>query len=85
MARQSKYGGMLVLQVVQLFLYFVPIVTAVITLNYLGMTYSEEEVDMDPQDWRRKWLIFFAWVTLSVMLLRVFMTSLSLASKSKSK
>jgi len=71
------------LQLVQLFLYFVPILTAVITLSYLGMTFKEDDVVIDPQDWRRKWLVFFAWLTLAVMVLNILMVSVSLTMVSK--
>lgn len=79
----SKSQNVMVLQLLQLFLYFVPILTAVITLSYLGMTFREDEVDIDPQDWRRKWLIFFAWLTLAVMVLNILMVSVSLTMVGK--
>lgn len=40
----------------------IPIATAIITLNYLGMTFDEKnDSKIDANDWQRKWLIFFAW------------------------
>lgn len=38
----------------------IPIVTAIITINYLGLSLGDES-DIDAKDWQRKWLIFFAW------------------------
>lgn len=38
----------------------IPIATAIITINYLGLSFSDES-DIDAKDWQRKWLIFFAW------------------------
>lgn len=44
----------------------IPIATAVITLNYLGLSFDDEGASstsssLDKKDWQRKWLIFFAW------------------------
>lgn len=36
------------------------ILTSVFTLIYLGWTFDTPE-KVDPQDWKRKWIIFFAW------------------------
>lgn len=39
----------------------IPIATAIITLNYLGLTLNDDKT-VDPKDWQRKWLIVFAWL-----------------------
>jgi hypothetical protein len=39
----------------------IPIATAIITLNYLGLTLDDKH-DIDSKDWQRKWLIVFAWL-----------------------
>lgn len=39
------------------------IATLIITLSYLGPTF-EEPSKIDPNDWKRKWIIFFAWFNL---------------------
>lgn len=45
-------------------LYILTIVTYVVTLTYLGWSFSSKDVTLDSEDWRRKWLIFFAWFYL---------------------
>lgn len=49
---------------VALTLYILTIVTYVLTLSYLGWTFSTKDLKLNPEDWRRKWLIFFAWFYL---------------------
>jgi hypothetical protein len=39
----------------------IPIATAIITLNYLGLTLDDQH-DINSKDWQRKWLIVFAWL-----------------------
>lgn len=39
----------------------IPIATAIITLNYLGLTLNDDS-EIDAKDWQRKWLIVFAWL-----------------------
>lgn len=51
----------------------IPIATAIITVNYLGLSFGDE-TELDPKNWQRKWLIFFAWfyiVSYSLALLFV--------------
>lgn len=41
----------------------IPIATAIITLNYLGLTFEEKDsMEIDSKDWQRKWLIVFSWL-----------------------
>jgi len=42
----------------------IPIMSAIIVLNYLGPTFSDDDIVIESDDWRRKWLIFFAWFSL---------------------
>lgn len=67
------------LQLLQIFLYLIPILTAIITLSYLGYTFSDDQPEIDPEDWRRKWLIFFAWLTVVVMLLNIMLGTASMS------
>jgi hypothetical protein len=39
----------------------IPIATAIITLNYLGLTLNDDH-EIDSKNWQRKWLIVFAWL-----------------------
>lgn len=67
------------MQLLQLFLYLVPLLTAILTLNYLGYTYMDDQVDIDPYDWRRKWLILLAWITVLVMALNIVLGTVSMS------
>lgn len=40
------------------------IMLAVISLVYLGWTFSEDGNTIERSDWKRKFIIFFAWVSL---------------------
>lgn len=75
------------MQLLQMFLYLIPILTAVITLSYLGYTFQDDQADIDPADWRRKWLIFFAWLTVAVMVLNIIMgtATMSILMQGKKK
>lgn len=63
------------IQLLQIFLYLIPILTAIITLSYLGYSFSDDQPEIDSADWRRKWLIFFAWLTVVVMVLNIILGS----------
>jgi hypothetical protein len=67
----SKRISIAALQLIQLFLLLVPIITAVIVLTYLGPWLSEENKDIDVADWRRKWLVIFAWLTVLTVALNI--------------
>lgn len=66
-----KMTSTVAIQLLQIFLYLIPLLTAIITLSYLGYMYSDEEPEIETADWRRKWLIFFAWLTIVVMVLNI--------------
>lgn len=76
-----------IIQLLQMFLYLIPILTAIITLSYLGYSFSDDRPDIDPADWRRNWLIFFAWLTVIVMILNIILgtTSMSIIVQGKRK
>lgn len=42
---------------------FFPLMTRIIILNYLGMSFADPK-SIDLQSWKRKWIIFFAWLDL---------------------
>lgn len=44
------------------------IATAVITLTYLGWTFDDPE-NIYPKDWKRVWVIFFAWLNAAFIIL----------------
>lgn len=74
MAKNSTKNILLFL--LQLFLSLIPVITAIITFSYLGMSLGEPDMDIDPDDWRRKWLVFFAWITIVAMILNILTLSL---------
>ena len=62
-----------IIALVQLFLLLVPIATAVIVLTYLGPWVSHDNVEVDPQDWRRKWLVIFSWLTVITVAMNILL------------
>ena len=75
-----------IVYLLQLFLYLIPMLTAIITLSYLGYTFDEEQQpDLEVADWRRKWLIFFAWLTVVVMVLNIVLGTVSIKSMASMK
>ena len=57
------------------------IITALLTLIYLGWNPNDTD-EFDPNDWKRKWIIFFSWFglilmsILSIMILPFFPASI---------
>lgn len=51
---------------ISLFIASIPLISAFITISYLGTTFTEKDLVLNTEDWRRKWLIFFAWVYIIV-------------------
>ncbi len=49
------------------------IVTDILTITYLGPGW-ESKVEIDPSDWRRRWILFFAWLKLVMFGLLFFFT-----------
>jgi hypothetical protein len=47
-----------------LIVFAVPILTSIFTLVYLGSSFDPPS-SIDPQDWKRKWIIFFAWLAIA--------------------
>jgi hypothetical protein len=54
-----------------LVVFAIPILTSIFTLVYLGMTFTPPR-SIDPLDWKRKWIIFFAWLAIVSQLLGLF-------------
>lgn len=52
----KRTTGLLIIFLISL----IPIATAIVTINYLGLTFSDDS-DIDAKNWQRKWLIFSAW------------------------
>lgn len=70
---------------VSLLLFALPVMTNVLILNYLGMSFKEPE-SIDPQDWKRKWIVFFAWFNLVVIFSTLLVGNMAvLSSKIKIK
>jgi quinol-cytochrome oxidoreductase complex cytochrome b subunit len=68
----SKRISTVGLQLIQLFLLLVPIATAVIVLTYLGpWIHKDDDQEIDQADWRRKWLVIFAWLTVLTVALNI--------------
>ena len=68
----SKRISTVGLQLIQLFLLLVPIATAVIVLTYLGhWVHKDDDQEIDQADWRRKWLVIFAWLTVLTVALNI--------------
>jgi hypothetical protein len=67
----SKRISIVGLQLIQLFLLLVPIATAVIVLTYLGPWINKDDQEIDQADWRRKWLVIFAWLTVLTVALNI--------------
>ena len=40
-----------------------PVLTSIFTLQYIGWTFDNNS-DIPKEDWKRKWIIFFAWLGL---------------------
>lgn len=45
------------------------ITTNIFILMYLGTTFSPSDSSVEPQDWKRKWIIFFSWFGLILSIL----------------
>ena len=53
------------------------IILGIIVLTYIGWSFNQKKTDeeLDDNDWKRKYIIFFAWIILlynSVLILRLF-------------
>lgn len=48
--------------IIILFSFVVAIITQIITLHYLGASFNDKDLKVD--DWKRKWLIFFAYFNI---------------------
>lgn len=59
------------MQLVRVFLYLVPLLTAVLIMNYLGYNYMNDNVELNPEDWRRKSLILMSWLIVITMALNL--------------
>ena len=66
----SKCISMTVLHIIQLFLLLVPICSSIIVVTYLGPGISDEK-DIDAADWRRKWLVIFAWLSIITVAINI--------------
>jgi hypothetical protein len=53
---------------------FVSFVTGVITIIYIGPSFNRTD-PIDPQNWKRHWILFFAWFRLVVYGLMIMGTS----------
>jgi hypothetical protein len=54
-----------------LIVFAIPILTSIFTLVYLGLTFEAPD-SIDPQDWKRKWIVFFTWLALVSQVLGLF-------------
>lgn len=62
------------IQLIQMALQLIPIITAIIILTYLGVWINNtEDHEIDPNDWRRKWLVLFAWLLIVSVVLNVLL------------
>jgi hypothetical protein len=68
--QQQQIKSPLIYDIILIVLNIIPIMSAIIVLNYLGPTFSDDDIVIESNDWRRKWLIFFAWFSL----VSIFMT-----------
>ena len=62
--------------IIQICFYIIPIITSILTLTYLGVSFNEN-IEINADDWRRKWIIFFAWLNLvltALMILLILVT-----------
>lgn len=50
-----------------------PIMTNIIALSYLGTTFTPSTPQIEGDDWKRRWMIFFAWLSIAMMIIQVFM------------
>ena len=44
------------------------LITAIITLIYLGWSPNDTS-KFDPKDWKRKWIVFFTWLNVALLLI----------------
>lgn len=49
------------------------IITDILTVTYLGPKWDSKEF-IDPNDWRRKWILFFAWIKIVMFGMIFFFT-----------
>lgn len=49
------------------------IITDILIISYLGPMWDSKQT-IDPTDWRRKWILFFAWFKLASFALMLFFT-----------
>lgn len=68
--------------IIQICFYIIPIITSILTLQYLGMTF-DENIEIKSDDWRRKWIIFFAWLNLVMTLLMIVLVLIIIIKKMK--
>lgn len=54
---------MLIVTIISLVLIIISVINLVFTIQYLGPTFGRTH-PVDVNDWRRKWLLFFAWFSL---------------------
>jgi|688.fasta_scaffold1492022_2 hypothetical protein len=50
------------------------ITTCVLSLIYLGLTFTPPK-SIDPEDWKRKWIIFFAYLGIVIMAILIIMSA----------
>ena len=56
---------------------FLPLMSNIIILVYLGTSFGSDTATLDVNDWRRKWIIFFAYIGI----ISSFFTCFNMASK----
>jgi hypothetical protein len=76
MKQQKINQSPLLFDLLLIFFNIIPIMSAIITLTYLGPTFSDDVV-IEPDDWRRKWLIFFGWLSLISIMMMIILILLS--------
>lgn len=50
-----------------------PIMTNIIVLSYLGTTFTPSTPQIEGDDWKRRWMIFFAWLSIAMMIIQTMM------------
>ena len=56
--------------VLAVFLLLLPLILLITTISYVGPTFKRDQ-DIKVDDWRRKFILFFAWFNLAYIILVV--------------
>ena len=53
--------------IITIFLLLLPLILSIVTITYVGPTFNRSE-DIKVDDWKRKFILFFAWFNLAYII-----------------